>query len=482
MNTLPVEVNAKIFERLPIQDILNLRRTERAQDAAVGADLERRLAQEQFPRSNRTTSNAIAALRDVVESRKNGWMPIAAGDGEFFLAVTRGVLVRSYTSPDGTRETNPIQVKTDGTEVIFRNVYHSGGKQRNSTSVAVSEDGRVYAWNQAWGQGFVSVNLVPSMEPLPTLARVAMVAMGHYHCIAVCDNGRVYSWGTNEDGECGNGDNTGAYVYKPTKVIFGGDQSHDQPTCQLGVGAAAGFHHSLVVARDGTLWAFGNGDRCQLGTELEAYGERVSAFSPTLVRFNEEYDWNYENNDVPTVRKRKQVFIKKVAAGDYHSLAIDKRGFVFGWGLNTFGQIGVAKINREDVFSEPTRLRALNVPIVSVAAGHVNSFAITETGTLYTWGLVNAWDGTDEHTVRYDTDTPEKVEYFEDLMVVAVSVAKDVSQGYTMVVTADGEVYGCPGGAVQTVRVVEQGVQEAYHNWRLYADIVCERKDVLLGA
>jgi len=44
-------------------------------------------------------------------------------------------------------------------------------------------------------------------------------------------------------------------------------------------------------------------------------------------------------------------------------------------------------------------------------------------------------------------------------------------------------VYGCPGGAVQTVRVLEEMDElESYHDWILYGDIVCERKDVLLGA
>jgi len=471
MNTLPADVNGNILKRLAIQDILNLRRTETAQDASVGADIERRLAEEHFPLLDRTTPDAIAALRDVVESRKNGWMPVAPGDGEFFLAVTRGGrLVRSYTSLDGTRETKPIRVNTNGTEVIFRNVYHSGGKEGlgNYMSVAVSEDGRVYAWNQPWVQGLVLANLVPSVEPMPTLARVATVAMGFRHCIAVCDTGRVYSWGNNEDGECGNGDTTGAYVSKPTEVRFRDDQSTVESN-ELGVGAAAGFNYSLVVALDGTLWAFGNGDRCQLGTGV-VVRQPVAIFSPNVVPFYDYCNWN------------NRVVIKKVAAGDFHNLAIDERGWVFGWGWNASGQLGMAQIDREEFIVTPTRLCALNVPIVSVAAGARNSFAVTETGALYTWGVVNDFYVADEHTVRYMTDLPERVRYFQDRVVAAVSLAKFIGQGYTMVVTADGAVYGCPGGAVQTVTVADEGMETDYVNWRIYGDIVCERKDVLLGA
>jgi len=51
-----------------------------------------------------------------------------------------------------------------------------------------------------------------------------------------------------------------------------------------------------------------------------------------------------------------------------------------------------------------------------------------------------------------------------------------------MVVTADGAVFGCLGGAVQTVQVVEEDMVVDYANWRIYNDIVCKRKDVVLGA
>jgi len=496
MNMLPVEIQGNIASNLNIQAVLNLRRTAKAQDALVAVDIARRLAEEQYPLLDQTNSNAIAALRDVVESRKTGWMPVAAGEYEFFLAVTKGgVLVRSYNTPKNnsewgfTRKTTQIRVNTDGKEVIFRNVYHSGGKGRNCTSVAVSEDGRVYSWNQpSWTMGpewLESLNRMPVMEPMPTLSRVSTVAMGFDHCIAVCDTGCVYSWGNNKHGECGNGDTTGAHVFNPTEVRFGDNQS-TVASNKLGVGAAAGLYHSLVVALDGTLWAFGVSNfygTCLInGIEVTEFSVGTSVFSPKVVPFYEEYDWNYENNDVPTVTKRKHVVIKKVAAGSYHSLAIDNRGFVFGWGLNSNGQVGMAKINRTDYVSEPTRLRALNLPILSVVAGPKNSFAITETGKLYTWGLVNG-DDEERATVPYDTDTPVRVEYFLDLNVVAVSIAKDTDQGSTMVVTADGKVYGCPGGAVQTVRVLEDMAElETYHDWVMYDEIVCERKDVLLGA
>ena len=90
MNMLPVEIQGNIASNLNIQAVLNLRRTAKAQDALVAVDIERRLAEEHFPLLNRTNSNAIAALRDVVELRKTGWMPVAAGEYEFFLAVTKG--------------------------------------------------------------------------------------------------------------------------------------------------------------------------------------------------------------------------------------------------------------------------------------------------------------------------------------------------------------------------------------------------------
>lgn len=62
---------------------------------------------------------------------------------------------------------------------------------------------------------------------------------------------------------------------------------------------------------------------------------------------------------------------KAIAAGNYHSLAIQISGTVIGWGYNNQGQIDI-----------PTNLG----PCKAIEAGVIHSLALTETGNIFAWG------------------------------------------------------------------------------------------------
>ena len=143
----------------------------------------------------------------------------------------------------------------------------------------------------------------------------------------------------------------------------------------------------------------------------------------------------------------------------------------------------MAEVDRLYMNDSPTRMRALNrMTVVSVAAGRSNSFAITEHGGLYTWGGTNddTWD-VNENIRFCDLDFPERVRPLEHEVVIAISVTKAKGQGHTMVATRSGNVYGCPGGAVQSVSVSRDGMIVQESNWRLYANTACSRRSVAQG-
>jgi alpha-tubulin suppressor-like RCC1 family protein len=76
-----------------------------------------------------------------------------------------------------------------------------------------------------------------------------------------------------------------------------------------------------------------------------------------------------------------------IAAGTAHSLALDKDGKVYAAGWNKFGQLGLGDsgtgTNRE-VFTDISSLRDKN--ITSIAAGYFHSFAIDSDGRTYATG------------------------------------------------------------------------------------------------
>ena len=80
------------------------------------------------------------------------------------------------------------------------------------------------------------------------------VAVGVYHSLALKNNGTLWGWGNNGNGELGTGDVTN--YASPVRVGTDTDWS----------ALAAGMYHSLALKNNGTLWAWGNNAYGQLGT------------------------------------------------------------------------------------------------------------------------------------------------------------------------------------------------------------------------
>ena len=89
---------------------------------------------------------------------------------------------------------------------------------------------------------------------------------------------------------------------------------------QGGSGAKNG--QTVAILANGSVWAWGDNDRGQLGD-----GTRVSSDVPLRV-------------DVP-----KGVTFVKVSSGGYASYAIDRSGRLWAWGDNKSGQLGTGSVH-----------------------------------------------------------------------------------------------------------------------------------------
>jgi alpha-tubulin suppressor-like RCC1 family protein len=78
------------------------------------------------------------------------------------------------------------------------------------------------------------------------------------------------------------------------------------------------------------------------------------------------------------------VTITAVAAGGKHTLAVTATGQVLAWGSNSNGQLGDDS-NTDSDTPVPVQFPAGTV-VTQVAAGRINSIALTSTGLVYAWG------------------------------------------------------------------------------------------------
>ncbi|MBM7113773.1 RCC1 repeat-containing protein [Archangium primigenium] len=127
---------------------------------------------------------------------------------------------------------------------------------------------------------------------------------------------------------------------------------------------AVGADHSLAVALDGTVWAWGDNSIRQLGVSDS---------------------WSVRTRAAPT-RVPGLTNIVSVAAGQYHSLALGADGRVWSWGDNMFGQSGQGRIDTCVFGCLPALVPDLS-GVVAIAANGEYSLALKADGSVWGWGV-----------------------------------------------------------------------------------------------
>ncbi len=243
-------------------------------------------------------------------------------------------------------------------------------------------------------------------------------AAGAYSSYAIDENGDVYSWGSNFYGQLGLGTEE-LSVTAPTKI--------DDITRAVQV--AAGTEHALVLTDSGEVYAFGNNRFGQLGTgNME---EKMQENTPVLV----------------TALSGKGIV--QIAAGSDVSYAVSADGTLYTWGANYMGQLGDGNdaLDNRDL---PNPVTVSGKKVLSVEGGGSHTIALCYTdangNNVYDSGeakAVYAW-GADSRAQLATGDLgkwvnePMHLASLDGLDVVSLATG----DGHTLVLTAEGDVYG----------------------------------------
>ena len=104
---------------------------------------------------------------------------------------------------------------------------------------------------------------------VPGLTNIVAIAAGLDHNVALKNDGTVWTWGKNDEGQLGNGTYTQNKTPIPQQV----------PGLEGVISIAAGEKHSIALKNNGTAWAWGYNNRGQLG-----YGYPTRRTSPVQVQ------------------------------------------------------------------------------------------------------------------------------------------------------------------------------------------------------
>lgn len=171
------------------------------------------------------------------------------------------------------------------------------------------------------------------------------------------------------------------------------------PSHEKVIGAAAAPDFSLFVCENGAVYSAGSAENYQLGNgRTGQYIERANCISflrePTPIRvcFNHRpstLNSSQTNGTSGTVTEKEEVKIKAVAAGTCHSLALDTDGKVWSWGFGGYGRLGHKTTADENL---PRMIEFFDAPHLKVdliTCGQASSWAVqTQRKSLYTWGIM----------------------------------------------------------------------------------------------
>lgn len=136
-----------------------------------------------------------------------------------------------------------------------------------SYSLALAKDGTVWAWGRnSYGQlgdGTTTTSSLPvqvkGSAGTGTLSGITAIAANYMQSFALAEDGTVWAWGRNNYGQLGDGTITNSSLPVQVKNSAG-------TGVLSGITAIiAGGHHTLALAEDGTVWAWGRNQLGQLG-------------------------------------------------------------------------------------------------------------------------------------------------------------------------------------------------------------------------
>jgi len=294
---------------------------------------------------------------------------IAAGFAHTMAVTSTGAVLNCGKNDDGElgnggSSDSAVPVKVDlpaGTKVT---AVSAGAGQ----SLALTASGEVLAWGLnlygALGNGSMGgSSATPVNVSLPPGTKVTAIAAGSLHSLALTSTGAVLAWGFNTDGELGDGGTVNSDVPVTVKL----------PAGTRVTAIAAGGYYSLALTSTGKVLAWGYNADGELGDGVSA-----DSYVPVNVKLP-------AGTKATAIAAGGPLYgVGSYVAGPGHSLAIISGGRVLAWGDNADGQLGDGTTANSYV---PVRVKLPpGMKVTSIAAGQLQSLAVTSRGAVLAWG------------------------------------------------------------------------------------------------
>lgn len=270
----------------------------------------------------------------------------------------------------------PKSSTSGGEEVTIKGEFNQAIKFKKVVSgalnaIGVTEDGLVYTWGRNYTYGVLGdgstddfIRNAPEkpLEGLLKGKKIVDAAAGTYHNIVVDDEGNIYGWGRNTDGQLGIGSGINIST-TPASVDL---SSVGRPKI---ISLTTGLLFSEALDENGKVYSWGKNDVGQLGLGHTSTQE----YFPQIANIGTEK-------------------IEKISSSYNFTLAITENGKILAWGINNAGQLGIPTATAS-YLSVPTLVDSSaelsGSTVTEIMAGGAHSLALTSDNKVFAWGANN---------------------------------------------------------------------------------------------
>lgn len=314
---------------------------------------------------------------------------------------------------DGTTISKSSPATTAGNSQGWKSISAGSGAGINTAMAGIKNNGTLWTWGAGLNGWLGSSDIANRSSPGTITGggtNWLKISVGAGHMAGIKTDGTLWTWGANLDGQLGTGTTTPRS--SPGTVAGGGTDWCD---------VATGRSVTAAIKTDGTLWTWGSNNYGQLGNGAIGGGRSspvtiasggtnwtrvaTSTVMPgngghTVALKSDGTVWGWGANgnsqlgDGTTTNRTSPVTTSgggttwcAISVGAFSTYAIKTDGTLWGWGENGTGELGDGTITRR---SSPVTTAGGGTTWRQIGAGQFHGLAVKTDGTLWSWGWNNS--------------------------------------------------------------------------------------------
>ena len=287
---------------------------------------------------------------------------------------------------------------------------------------------------------------------------IQQISLGSQHTLCISNKGKLYSFGWNNYHQCGvkNNELENINIENLNEIKIG----------HRVIGISTGEDHSLIITEEGYLYGFGlnsNGQLCYsfdkhkiinkptliksfknlFINDIQCTGNisfMLSSIGNAFICPWEDENKNIHYNPLKLYFPNKE-FITSISCGENFVMFISKNGNLFSMGSNNkFGQLGHGDAHPR---YSPTIIEYFatnNIKIIQVSCGYSHVLSLSEDGKAYSWGLGNCGQLGLGENMEYNY-SPKSINAFKEKSEIIFQVSAGFHSSYFL--TEKNGVYFC---------------------------------------